>query len=366
MTGDKSIQRAGRSANQTLIQTQIVHNGISEQRAAEIAEAHADRAIRAAFEREAAIIAHGRISRADQKIIAKLTANELLDAFGEPAFLAAFQRAQIGAAQTDDDQSYEMLANLLVERARSTSSPAKSATLKAIECVDLVDSDALHNLTYLWTILAGSTCGDPKRGLENLEEVYRSVRISKNLVGGDFWIDHLESLNLVVVESRAKFKKLPEIVAFNHPGWLCVGYTKQEMDEAVAEVGRITGLHLPSEMIGAHPYKFGYFRFQATSAEDVYDRVVQLWAPETSELDDKRWYLRRCFSRMAYDKGLLRVFENEFSSPGTHLERALEWISGREPHLRITHPGKALAYTNAMRFHSLNGVIGLAQSLRRD
>ncbi|WP_280497977.1 LPO_1073/Vpar_1526 family protein [Nocardia asiatica] len=362
MTGDKSIQRAGDYANQTVIGTQI--NGITEERATQIAKAQASIAIREHYQQEAAIVAHGRITRADQKIIAKLTAQELLDAFGEPAFLAAFQRAQIGAAQTDNEDDYDILANLLAERAKAVASAVKSATLKAIEIVDLVDEKALHGLTCLWLLSSVSAVSeDPAEGLDALEVIYNDI-LPPDLPGGRSWLGHLDSLNLIREDNSSKFKPFVDVIVSNSTSWVCQGYTEAEIVDVVTEIRNLAKVNIDRNLIREHPYKAGYLRFKARSRTAILDAIrefsanrgVILEADTISKLED---LLEKMDSP---DEGCKSGFEVDLMSRPT-LKSTSEWLSQFEHFARLTPIGTALAYTNAKRFHPLDGIRSLAESL---
>ncbi|MFF2393808.1 LPO_1073/Vpar_1526 family protein [Nocardia sp. NPDC058114] len=367
MIGDKTVQRAGDGSIQTVILEQNVVQGVSEERATEIARQQADLAVKVAYAQEAASVAHKRITRADQKIIAKLAANELLDVFGEPAFLSAYQRAQIGAAQTDSEDSYEILANLMVERARTTASPVRAATIKAIESVDLIDDKALCGLTFIWacTNLAPST-SDAKASLRLLEDVYSSLQC-ENLPRGRYWVDHLEALNLVREDRSSNFNKLPSIVLVSGPAWACTGYTSSEMAEAMGELSFLTGVTFHGAAISVNPYDAKRALFPGRSAKAVIGRIEEIHGVNGQVMSqDSRARVEEILAKMdEVDSGYSSAFAEDFLSREP-LRIVSDWIDGISKHVRITHPGRAIAYANAKRLHALDGIGSLADTLTLD
>lgn len=365
MTGDKATQRAGDNSSQTLVLNQFNEVGVSEERAKEIAHAQAKEIVREAFAREAAIVAHGRITRADQKIIAKLAAEELLDIFGEPAFLSAYQRAQIGAANTDSEESYDILANLLAERARADISPVKSATLKAIECIDLVDDAALVGLTALWAITTLTPMTfDPAHGIDVIDEMM-SLFGGADLPSGHSWIDHLESLNLVREDTVSRYNPYQDFLVKNCPSWVCVGYTDDEMSAVVEEIHQLTRIRFMPSAIVPHYYKPGYVKFDARANRFVFEHLnrlsIDLGRAIDSETESR---LTELLAKMDEEDGDCKERLFVDLNKRDAIRVSLEWFDALPNAVRVTHPGKALAYTNAKRFHGLDGVRPLSVLLR--
>jgi len=101
-------QRSGSGSQQIQVAGNYVVNvnGVSEERAVEIAKEQADIAIRE-FTAEANSIARDRMDSLDQKVVRELSERGLLQTFADPAFQILLRKAQLHAAATSDDDDHD-------------------------------------------------------------------------------------------------------------------------------------------------------------------------------------------------------------------------------------------------------------------
>ncbi|WP_156910303.1 LPO_1073/Vpar_1526 family protein [Nocardia mangyaensis] len=359
----KGSQKAGDNSNQVYIENQTV--GITESRATEIARIQAEIAIREKFTAEAEVKASSRIQHADRKIIAKLTALELLDIFGEPSFLSAFQKAQISAAQSDRETDYDVLANLLVERAVSNANVAKAAVVRAIEVVDLVDDEALAGLTALWFV--GTTTANastPEVALETLEASYASI-LSGSLPVGTWWIDHLSALNLVRVDRTLRFKSYIDLFLKDRPAWACVGLTSDEVVEHSDRLKSLIGMGVDPSIFISHPYNEERFVFVFNSKSDAVEAIRGYFEGVGKSLDGVDWPAVGEFFEFLdkVDDSCVENLKNYIRENYPNVARVMAWWGSFGQYADTTHIGAALAFTNAKRFDDLKGLSSLEDML---
>lgn len=129
----RQLQSAGENAQQIQVAGDFIF-GDTEQRAAEIA-ADVAREVVAQYTIEASDIASARVSAFDARLVTHMESLELLEAFRDPAFQMLLRKAQIGAASTDREEDYDLLARLLSERAQQQERRHKASIARAVEVV---------------------------------------------------------------------------------------------------------------------------------------------------------------------------------------------------------------------------------------
>jgi len=188
-------QRGGSGSQQIQVSGDFVI-GVSESRAAEIAQEQARIAIRE-LTIEAARVATDRIDDLDQRVVSELQGRGLLEAFSDPAFQILLRKTQLHAAATEADTDHEILSKLLAERAQKPTKPMHMVLSRAVEVVEQIDPMALRGMTCLWfvtSIVPNSI--DPKAGLSYFDS------LASNVVDGDLpigigWLQRLDLLNYI-------------------------------------------------------------------------------------------------------------------------------------------------------------------------
>lgn len=137
-------QKAGSGSNQVQVAGDLVIvQGVTEERALQIAR-DAARDIISEYSAESHQVADERISKFDQAMVRNLSQSDLLGALGDPALQVTLRKAQIGAASTEREADYEILAALIDDRAkRSSDRPVRAGINRAVEVVDQLDDAAL-------------------------------------------------------------------------------------------------------------------------------------------------------------------------------------------------------------------------------
>ncbi len=353
----KQSQQAGDNSTQTIVETQVNYQGISEERAVEIAQRQAQLAIRERFEAESLAVATARITRLDKMIIAKLAAAEMLDALGDPSFLSAFQKAQISAAQTDVESDYELLSGLLVERANRDARKVRASVSKAVEIVDLVDESALAALTAFWLLsYIHPVTGLPEEGLDVLEDLCAPF-FADELPMGRGWVEHLDSLNVVRHDGFSTLKTFSAFLATRFSGYVAGGFTEEEASQLTLELSPLLGSPVGAKFLVPHEYRPGYLRFPFHDRESAVEAYLQFVREQNLDgIVEREAGLRRVVEKINDpNTECISLFEESYRRR-LHIAKAESWWDQLGNGVTITPIGKALGYVNAKRHHPLDGI----------
>lgn len=231
MAGDKQSQKAGDYSQQFQANTVIVNQGIDEKRAREICEETFKTASRD-FTADAYACAEERVKKLENSLLPKIMEIEnALNVFSDPSFQFLLKSAQKTAAATEREADYDMLAELLVCRVTKGQSRKNRAGLsRAVEIIDEIDDDALCALTIAY---ASETfipvCGYVNDGLQLLDNLFKKL-FYLDLPTGSDWIEHLDILDAVRINSINSFKKLNDLYCERLKGYAVAGIKIESED----------------------------------------------------------------------------------------------------------------------------------------
>ena len=228
---DRQSQKAGDGSNQVQVHGNIIiQQGITEERAHEIARQASWDAV-AIFTHEALEIANARISELDQKVIERFAANDTLDAFVDPAFQHALQKAQVGAAVSDQESDLDLLVGLLESRVTSDRSRHLKASIgRAVELVDQLDGEALNALTVTYAFTEyGPSSPEIIPGLSVLDGLFADLSVT-DLPRGKDWMDHLDVLGAIRIQSMSTLLPLAEILSRQLIGYVSPGVETSSLE----------------------------------------------------------------------------------------------------------------------------------------
>ncbi|WP_457950470.1 LPO_1073/Vpar_1526 family protein [Pseudarthrobacter sp. alpha12b] len=353
-------QKAGAGAQQTQIMGDlIIHQGVTEQRAAEIADERARLVLRD-YSMESAPEAFARIKQLDRRVVELLSAEGKLDALKDPAYQIALQKAQVGAASTDREGDYDLLARLLGQRAEQDSRYVRASVDRAVQVVDMIDDSALQGLNLLWIILTLTPGGETVSAGTKLLETLLTRFPYDNLPNGRRWLDHLDMIDLARITSGSitTLKKFVDIFADRWPGFLSTGFQE---DVAADILKSCLERKVPALRIVEHDLKPGYYRLPYHSTVqlrnvlaasvvmgDDADYVIEL-AREKGNLDTK-------------DESLVPKLEEAIAASQA-LSKIRTWWDQIPDYPTITAAGVAVAYANSLRYHDFSDIRGLAEYL---
>lgn len=272
---------------------------MDSERAHEIWEAQQARALAATYTDEARAVGQERSQRLGDRVIDQFTREQLLEVFQEPDFQALLTKAQIGAAQTDDEVDHSVLASMLADRARKGNVRKRRIGLdRAIEVADKVDLPALKALTCLFLYARTyPSAGFIEPGLQSHDSLYRLVMGDEDLPPGPQFMDHLDLLNLVRINTLSTFNGFDAFWLNRVPGWYAAGYLKTDptVDDAWQGFAR-RGLALGSEILLAqHELDTDRFRLLYGQPATLRDAVSRLDRYTPAQIDSIMAYAASTF-----------------------------------------------------------------------
>ncbi|WP_143016091.1 LPO_1073/Vpar_1526 family protein [Nocardioides szechwanensis] len=187
-------------------------------------------AIRSAFTEEAQEVGGARAKQLRDRLVNQLAEEGLLSVFREPSFQALLARSAIGAAQTDEQTDYDLLANILADRARKGDERRRRIGLdRAVEVVEKVEISDLRALTTIFVLTKVRAMGGSLvRSLETHDALYGSLLGDSDLPLGRGFMDRLDLLNLVRVNQIGGFRKFDDYWIPTVSGWYASGIRKDD------------------------------------------------------------------------------------------------------------------------------------------
>ena len=221
-------QKGGDGSNNVQAQQIVVNVGVDEKRAREIYQ-EMQLQTRNDYSEEALKIANARISEFEGRLLPKMEqVDGALEAFADPSFQLLLVEAQKTAASTERPQDYDLLSELLIHRfQKGQNRIARAGISLAVGIVDKVSDEALLGLTVAhavntFTPISGSIA----EGLNILNDLFGKIFYDELPTGND-WLDHLDILNAVRLDSYRTFKKVHQYYPESLSGYVDVGINKK-------------------------------------------------------------------------------------------------------------------------------------------
>ena len=212
----KQIQTAGDNSVQTMVGVVNVYQGITEERAREICnEMYA--VIARDMTQEAVNTASKRVAQLADILLPKMASyDKQLSVFADPSYQLALRKAQMSAACTDEASDYELLSELLLERAKIKEDKNKQLGIsKALEIVGQISDDALLGLAVMYiAVRLRPLAEDLHQALQVYNQVYAKIIGARKLPAGNDWMDESDLLmavrinNLGIKQSQQYFSEI--------------------------------------------------------------------------------------------------------------------------------------------------------------
>jgi len=210
----------------------IVHNHITqfdEEKAKQISEYSAKQIMEEYFS-NADELAQKRMTDFENRFIPKLAVIEnALKIFNDPAFKLVYRKAQIQAATTTRESDYDILSELLIHRYKKQTNKSSCIGINgAVDIVEQISDESLTALTVLVTITINTApiTGNIIEGLNVMNKLFESLLIC-DLPNNNDWLDQLDILKAIRLDSFNGLKKLKEFYLQNLDGYFCVGIDKE-------------------------------------------------------------------------------------------------------------------------------------------
>lgn len=344
---NKQSQTAGANSQQVIAQTVNNYFGVSEERVRQIFDEKIPIAIKA-YSAEAKVTASSRIARLEEIVFSKFEAKkDNLNAFADPAFQLSLIDAQKSAAVTDQNEKYNLLSDLLLERAESND-PEGSKTLaidKAIEIVGKIPLEALQGLVLVYTVtFIRPLTEDFETRIKVYEDIFKNIIASIGIPSNARWIEDLDLLQLIRTNASSDFKKMKDYLPsiFKH---LVTGLP--ENDPQLEEIkSELIKNDIPLDLLKPHPLKPGYIIF------DLPGKVEDLLIYPINNPDDSHHLSENQIKILNEKIGLVNVDASEDENlkdaliekwkESPSLKSVAEWWDTLTYHFSLTPAGRAI------------------------
>lgn len=360
ITDNKKIQKGGKGSQQLQAENMIVHVGIDEKRAREIYQ-EMNLQLRKDYSQEALEIANKRVTEFENRLMPKMEeVNGALEAFTDPSFQLLLVEAQKTAAATERPADYDLLSELLIHRFQKGENRITRAGIsRAVEIVDEISDDALLGLTVSHALSSFlPVSGDIYQGLSVLNELFGKLIYGKLPVGND-WLDHLDILDAVRINSFGSLKKIHQYYPETLAGYVDVGIEKNsEHYDAAIEI--LKNNNLPQDILVEHafndnfkriniPNKDGISSIKLQQLVSIKGAVTLIQIPLSTEQVSA---INSIYELYKQDGNLKQANINLFMeelNKRPNLKIFSEWWDNINNNFQITAVGKVLAHSNAQR-----------------
>lgn len=356
----KQLQKAGKRSKQLQAETIIINNGIDEKRAREIYQ-EMNFQLRKEYSQEALEIATSRVLEFENRLMPKMNAVDgALEVFKDPSFQLLLVKAQKTAASTERSADYDLLAELLIHRFQKGENRVKRAGInRAVEIVDEISDDALLGLTVFHAVVhIKPVTGDILNGLKALNNLFGKIMYG-NLPTGDAWLDHLDILNAVRINSMGRIKRIEEYYPIMLVDYIEVGIEKKSENYNRA-IGILTNSGLPRDLLVDHYLNPDFVRFNLPDKNSIDTQVLHHIFIDNGQFVTNSNPLSKTqieAMKSIYDlykqddsikqQNIRQLMEEWDKQP--NLKKLREWWNKLRFSIQITEVGKVLAHSNAQR-----------------
>lgn len=345
MTTGGQSQKGGQGSQQLQVAGDyIVNVGVTEERAREIARQTSQEVIQQ-YAVEATELVECRIASLDKRVVSVLSLRDRLDSFSDPSFIRTYKKAQAGAAASERESDYDMLAALLSQRAdRPRERPVRAGIERAIEIVDQVDDDALRGLTVVYALGKWiPSSPDIGEGVRVMESIFAEL-LDGPLPKGRDWIEHLDILDAVRTNSLTEFKRFDDYYPAQLQGYVAPGVADGEVP---SEIGGVLGSSSWDPLIVKHELRPGYVRFKAIAEHVTRKDLKQRGVPDVA-IDGIVNGAVTTFGLGTIDDSARLALVSRLRAEPT-IGAVAGWWDSLPYYFSMTAVGRALATANAFR-----------------
>lgn len=270
--------------------------------------------------------------------------------FEDPSFIFDFKSSQIQSAQTDDILSYKMLSNLLLHRSKNSMNKTKITSIKgAIKIVNQIDESSLAALTIATCVLIGvHPCTNIlEEGLKVLNDLYGKILIC-DLPEGYKWLDQLDILNAIRINTYGKVKKFYEIMQNVFEGYIQLGI-KKDSDNYFKYQKELADLGL--NMFIENPFCADYVLLPFIS----YEQIDEISDEKMVNFSEKQKELLKSIYK-SYEKNSSKISEiktkfNLLLDSFENIKNINNWWNNIPNSFTITSIGRTLGHVNAINVY---------------
>lgn len=361
----KQNQEGGDNSTNIQADQMVVHVGIDEKRAREVFQ-EMNLQLRQDYSQEALKIANYRVSEFENSLMPKMEkVDGALEAFADPSFQLLLVEAQKAAASTERPADYDLLSELLVHRfQKGDNRIARAGISLAVDIVDKISDEALLGLTVAHAVNNFTpVTGDIGQGLDVLNNLFGKVSYGELPLGHE-WLDHLDILNAVRINSFGSLKKVQQYYPEILHGYVDVGIEKDSESHTKA-IEILDANKLPGAILVNHSLNSDYLRIPIPNraqidAISLQQSVLQngsLVVVSVKLLEEQKEAINAIYDLYSQDGALKQNNINSFIEEWDkrqNLKTLKDWWDNIPVVITITSAGKVLAHSNAQRCdHSL-------------
>ena len=344
-----NAQKAGDNSTQYQVSGDlVVVQGVTETRALEIAT-QAAHDVMANYSAESQEIALDRIGKFDVALVKKLADSDLLGALADPAVQVALRKAQLGAASSERESDYDLLASLIEDRVkRGSDRPVRSGIDRAVEIVDQIDDTALTGLTVMQAASQyQAVSANIEPGLTAMETLLTELLSGRALPTGVAWIEHLDVLGAIRIEGLQSFLKFDAFWPSKTPGYVAMGV---EAESEAEDLGRkeMAGYGLDLNPVPDHELKPGFRRLPFAREEELATLLRDTAHRPETDVEGAVRVANDIFGLGTRDETAAVEFLRLVKLRPSHA-RLAEWWDSLPIYFSVTPVGRVLARANAQR-----------------
>ena len=300
---------------------------------------------------EAGILVEQRVRKLEDKVFPKmLDYDNKLSIFADPSFQLLIRKAQISAACSDREEDLDMLSELILHRVEQNNNRNhRLGITKAIEIVSDVEQTSLVGLSLVYAILRFSPLTfDIKKGLNVLDSLYANIINHTELPKGNDWIQHLDILSALRINSVQTFNNSKKIACNMLKNYFTIGIDKS-LPVYNTMLEDFSNAELPVNLFVAdNPLRENHVRWNTTLDIDA----IQLTLNSKNIIirqnltDEQKKVLRKYCDMLTKDGSKDKTMQDTFwklwqSYP--NLKQVSEWWNSIPLFFEITPIGIALA-----------------------
>ena len=285
-----------------------------------------------------------------------------LEAFADPSFQLLLVDAQRTAASTDRPADYDLLSELLIHRfQKGDNRIARAGIDVAVDIVDKVSDDALLGLTVFHAVNTFIPIKeDACQGLDLLNDLFGKLFYSQ-LPSGHEWLDHLDVLNAVRLNTLGSLKKVQQYYSEALYGYIDPGIKKDSEDYAKA-IEILDTNNLPRSLLIEHNFNADFLRVPVPNRSQIESIILPtqvLTSPTVviepvfvSLSEDQQRAVNLIFDLYSKDEEIKQNNLNSFMTEWdkrSNLRVLNEWWDNIPGSLTTTSVGRVLAHSNAQR-----------------
>lgn len=357
-TGDDSTNITGKTVNVT----QNYYQGLTEDKVTEIIDKKLEmlNTIQV-FTQEAYNRAESRVKKLEEIVIPRIAKiDETLGIFADPSFQSVLNDAVKVAAQTDEIESYKLLSELLAHKVEKPNDKSvKMDVSYAIDVIDKITEEALQAITVFVALQSWMPAsGIISQGLSTINNIYSKL-IFSDLPTDDKWIDQLDILKVLRIQSFGRFPSLSELQKRLFSGYVVCGIPKDS--EKLNEIYQLLDdCSLPRTCLIENELDSNYYRLPLVGIKkielmDYIDNNAPFIHGRVQLNEKQICNIKKIISYYENDAIKLQEISEKFNikwNSYANLKRIGDWWTKLPYSFDLTSIGKVLAITNAQRIDS--------------